>query len=139
MQFPSYNLHNIALEGDRLLLVRVYVRTAHRALHGGWFLFCAEMLCRGLALVVDDGHLRGNLPQGVYDLLEYMSNLVAVCRVSALGADKRRNIFDNDDVLADLDHERSLFLLERTFAHKAAHCTFSFRVFPSDAQRSGSG
>ena len=107
--------------------------------HGGRFLFCAEMLCRGLALVVDDGHFRWDLPQGVYDLLEHMSNLVAVCRVSALGADKRRNIFDNDDVLADLDHKRRFFLLKRSFAHEAAHCDFSFRVFPSDSQRSGSG
>ena len=110
---------------------------------GAAFLFglaAAEVgvLCRR-AVVAYDGHFCRGVAQGFDDFFQGAGHFVAVGRVAALRADEGRHVFDDDDVMANIDHEGGFFLFQCTFAHKAVHDHTSFLIFPLTSHRAGSG
>ena len=66
------------------------------------------VLCRR-AVVAYDGHFCGGVAQGFDDFFQGAGHFVAVGRVAALGADEGRHVFDDDNVMADVDHEGGFF------------------------------
>lgn len=70
----------------------------------------SRLLCCGAVVVAYNGHFRGGVAQGFDDFFQSAGYFVAVCGVATLRADEGRHVFDDDDVMADIDHEGGFFL-----------------------------
>ena len=85
---------------------------------------------------MDNGNFRRRATNKLYRLLQLAGNLVAVGNFTALRANLRGNIFNDNDAFAQVRQKICKFVDKMSFAHEAPHFTHFFEFCAANHMQS---